>query len=81
MKVQDLINQLGRMDPEAEVHFQYCYGDHWSTQVAPRVDTVDVGYVKFSDYHRMPAVADEDYDRDEDTGRWEEGVTPVVLIG
>jgi hypothetical protein len=81
MLVKDLIEQLGYMDPEAEVHFQYCYGDHWSTQVAPRVDRVDPGYIKFSDYHRMHAVADEDYDLDEETGQWEEGVTRVVLIG
>ena len=81
MLVKELIESLQYMDQDAEVHFQYCSGDHWSTQVAPRVDAVDVGYVKFSDYHRMPAVADEDYDLDEDTGQWEEGVTPVVLIG
>jgi hypothetical protein len=29
----------------------------------------------------MHAVADEDYDLDEETGEWEEGVTRVVLIG
>ena len=31
MTVEELINQLGFMDPTAEVHFSYNYGDHWRT--------------------------------------------------
>jgi hypothetical protein len=78
MKVKDLIEQLGYMDQEAEVHFQYNYGDHWRTQVAPSVDSVEMGVVKYSDYHRMPKVVEPDWD-DEDADEVEG--TAVVLIG
>lgn len=65
MKVSELIEQLGYMDPEAEVHFAYNYGDHWRTQVAPKISQVSEGVVEFSEYHRMDKIASEDYD-DED---------------
>jgi hypothetical protein len=78
MKVKDLIEQLGYMDQEAEVHFQYNYGDHWRTQVAPSVDSVEMGVVKYSDYHRMPKVVEPDWD-EEDADEVEG--TAVVLIG
>jgi hypothetical protein len=67
MTVDELIAELQLMPKDAEVHFAYNYGDHWRTQVAPTVDSVDMGKVKFSDYHRMPKVdeGDDDYD-DED---------------
>jgi hypothetical protein len=68
MLVKDLIEQLGYMDPEAEVHFAYNYGDHWRTEVAPKIDRVDEGVVEYSEYHRMDKIASEDYDdEDEDT--------------
>ena len=67
MLVSELIEELQNMDPDAEVHFSYNYGDHWRTQVAPRVDSVDVGQVKYSDYHRMPKVVEHDYDDDDST--------------
>jgi hypothetical protein len=62
MKVADLILELQDMDPEAEVHFAYNYGDHWRTEVAPKVCRVDEGVVEYSDYHRMDRIAKEDYD-------------------
>ena len=77
MTVQDLIEQLGYMDKDAEVHFSYNYGDHWRTQVAPTVDSVEPGFVKYSDYHRMHKVVEPDYD-DED-GEVEGKL--VVIIG
>ena len=67
MLVSELIEELQNMDPDAEVHFSYNYGDHWRTQVAPKVDSVDVGQVKYSDYHRMPKVVEHDYDDDDST--------------
>ena len=77
MTVEELINQLQFMDPTAEVHFTYNYGDHWRTQVAPEVTSVEPGFVVNSDYHRMPKVVEPDWD-DEDADA--EG-TEVVLIG
>ena len=69
MKVADLIEELKYMDQEADVHFAYNYGDHWRTEVAPKVSRVDTGAVVYSEYHRMDRVAnDNDTDFDEDTG-------------
>ena len=81
MKVSQLIEELGFMDPEAEVHFAYNYGDHWRTQVAPAVSEVTSGAVEYSDYHRMDKVAEEDECWDEETGDWKEDVRKVVVLG
>jgi hypothetical protein len=79
MQVFQLIEQLEYLDPNAEVHFSYCYGDHWRTEVAPTVDTVKVGLVKYSDYHSMDRLMDEDEMR-EDEGDFE-GTRRVVVLG
>lgn len=81
MQVKELIEMLGYMDQEAEVHFAYNYGDHWRTQVAPRVDTVTEGVVEFSDYHRMCKVVDDEDCYDEETGDYKEDVNKVVVLG
>ena len=82
MKVADLIELLQMENPEAEVHFSYNYGDHWRTQVAPTVDSVENGYVTFSDYHRMHKVVDEDdFDYDEDDETDADKLTEVVILG
>lgn len=75
MNVAELIEELKLMPQDAEVHFSYNYGDHWHTQVAPTVDSVYEGQVKYSDYHRMPKVVEHDYDDEEVEG------TSVVLLG
>jgi hypothetical protein len=80
MTVQELIEQLGYMDKDAEVHFAYNYGDHWRTQVAPRVGSVEEGVVQYSDYHRMDKMADDEDCYDEETGDMVEGVRQVVVI-
>ena len=79
MQVKDLIEQLKSMNPDAEVHFTYNYGDHWRTKVAPTVDEVYEGLVKRSDYHRMDKLMDES-DMYEDEGDYE-GTRRVVVIG
>ena len=53
MQVKELIEMLQEMNPEADVHFAYNYGDHWRTEVAPKLSRVDNGAVVYSDYHRM----------------------------
>ena len=81
MKVADLIELLQMENPDADVHFQYNYGDHWRTQVAPTVRDVQVGYVKYSDYHRMDKlVSEDDFDYDDNGDPIVEG-KEVVLIG
>ena len=81
MKVKDLIEQLGYMDAEADVHFAYGYGDHWRTTVAPKVSQVFEGVVERSDYHRMDKLVEEYEDQfDEETGDYKESVRRVVVI-
>lgn len=80
MKVSELIELLQMEDQDAEVHFSYNYGDHWRTQVAPTVDSVETGFVKFSDYHRMPKVVDEeDFDYNDEGEPVVEGQQVVIL--
>ena len=81
MKVSELIEQLGYLDQDAEVHFAYNYGDHWRTEVAPKVSQVSEGVVEYSEYHRMDKlVTDEDDCYDEDTGDYKKDVRKVVVI-
>ena len=84
MLVKDLIEQLGYMNPEAEVHFAYNYGDHWRTQVAPKVGEVFEGAVVYSEYHRMDKMVEDDGDCDfDDEGNEivDESTRRVVVLG
>ncbi len=82
MKVSKLIKLLQAEDPNAEVHFSYNYGDHWRTQVAPNVDSVESGIVEYSDYHSMDKVVDSEDDvYDEETGELNSDVRKVVILG
>lgn len=73
MKVRELIERLRAVDPEAEVHLAYEYGDHWHTRVAPAVEEVEQAEVVRSDYHEMDRLV-----------RWDEeapnGARTVVVI-
>jgi hypothetical protein len=80
MKVSELIEQLGYMNPEAEVHFSYGYGDHWRTQVAPRVSNVFDGVVQYSEYHRMDKLVEDEDEMYEEDGDYNENVRKVVII-
>ena len=81
MKVSQLIAMLEGEDQDADVHFAYNYGDHWRTEVAPKVSNVTVGIVEFSDYHRMDKlVTDEDEVYDEETGDYKQDVRKVVVL-
>ena len=79
MKVKDLIKQLGYMDQEADVHFSYNYGDHWRTEVAPTVDSISEGLVKYSEYHRMDKLMEE-HDMYEEEGDYA-GTRRVIVLG
>ena len=82
LTVQELIDELKYMDPDAYVHFSYNYGDHWRTQVAPVVCSVEEGFVQDSDYHRMPKVVSEEEMYDDDGEMSEDpDVRRVVIIG
>ena len=81
MKVSQLIEQLGYMDKDAEVHFSYNYGDHWRTEVAPAVCQVSDGVVEYSEYHRMDKMVDDEDCYDEETGDFKADVRKVVVLG
>ena len=68
MQVFQLIEQLMDMDPNAEVHFAYNYGDYWRTEVAPKISRVFEGVVQYSEYHRMDKMVDDE-DLYEEIGR------------
>lgn len=66
MTVNELKDLLEGFDGEMEVKFSYNSGDYWRTQVASNIRDVEEGYVKYSDYHRMDKI---DEDEDEDSKR------------
>jgi hypothetical protein len=80
MTVQELMEQLGYMDPNANVHFAYGYGDHWRTQVAPAVSQVFDGVVEYSSYHQMDKLVEDDDCYDEETGDYKADIRKVVVI-
>jgi len=80
MLVKELIEELKYLNQDAEVHFEYNYGDHWRTQVAPRVQSIDEGVVEFSEYHRMDRMVDYEECYDEETGDFRSDVRRVVVL-
>jgi hypothetical protein len=66
MTVNELKEYLEQFDGEMEVKFSYISCDYWRTQVAKDISDVEEGYVKYSDYHRMDQI---DEDEDEDSER------------
>jgi hypothetical protein len=83
MLVKELIESLKYMDQDAEVHYAYNYGDHWRTEVAPKVGRVDEGAVVYSEYHRMDKILDADGDCEfDDDGREivDESIRRVVVL-
>jgi len=72
MTVKELMNTLEDFDPNMEVKFAYNFGDYWGTEVASKIDYVDEGQVRHSDYHRMDKVVDDEND--------EEYYTKTVVI-
>ena len=80
MQVFQLIERLMDLDPNAEVHFSYNYGDHWRTEVAPKVDRVHQGIVEYSDYHQMDKLVEDEEVYDEETGDYRTDVRKVVVL-
>ena len=80
MKVSQLIAMLEGEDQDADVHFSYNYGDHWHTEVAPKLSNVTVGIVEYSEYHRMDKMVDDEDCYDEDTGDYKADVRKVVVL-
>jgi hypothetical protein len=64
MTVKELMATLEDFDPNMEVKFAYNFGDYWGTEVASNVTEIDEGQVRYSDYHRMDKVVDDENDEE-----------------
>lgn len=81
MTVEELMNELAKLDRDAEVHFSYNYGDYWGTEVSQTISNVSKGSVKYSEYHSMYKIVDTNDDCfDEETSSCDKDVISVVLI-
>lgn len=60
MTVQELIDELLQFPKDKEVKFAYNYGDYWKTEVAADIDRVDLKLTKYSSYHNMDKVVDDE---------------------
>ena len=83
MQVKELIEMLQHMNQDADVHFAYNYGDHWRTEVAPKLSRVDEGAVVYSEYHRMDRMLEDTGDcefDDEGNERLDETLRRVVVL-
>jgi hypothetical protein len=72
MTVKKLIDLLQDFDENMEVKFAYNFGDYWRTEVANDITEIDESQVRYSDYHRMDKVVDDEND--------EEYYTKTVVI-
>jgi len=66
LTVRELIELLQEQDQDLPVRFSYNYGDHWRTEVAAKILSVEVGTVVHSEYHRMDKVLDPEKESEED---------------
>ena len=64
MTVKELIESLQYFDENMEVKFAYNFGDYWGTEVASNITEIDEGQVRYSDYHRMDKVVDDENDEE-----------------
>lgn len=77
-ELQDLMNDHGENIP---VMFAYNFGDHWGTQVAQQIRTVDIDNVEYSDYHNMCKISKDELDEEEETEEpGSETIKKVIII-
>ena len=50
MTVGELKEQLNQYSDDTPVYFTYNYGDHWRTEVAKSITSIEEGAIKYSDY-------------------------------
>ena len=81
MTVRELIERLQQENPDDEVHYSYSSGDYWGTVISREVDSVRLGQVKYSEYHRTyKVVEDECYDENDYDEEGAEDIKGVVIL-
>jgi len=76
----ELIESLQGYDDDEEVYFTYNYGDHWHTTVAHSIETVDMGNIQWSLYHRMNMVIDNSNDEENTETSNDPNSKKVILL-
>jgi hypothetical protein len=83
MNVAQLKEMLESFPDDMEVKFGYDSKDYWHTPVAADINGGDERFVKYSDYHRMDKVVQNEEQEDFDEGEpvsSEEGATKVLIL-
>jgi hypothetical protein len=76
----ELIQELEQFDDDTPVMFMYNYGDHWRTNVAEGIKSVEESNVVWSDYHRMYKEEPERDYHDDDEDEPTNPTTQAVII-
>lgn len=67
MTAKELIEILAQFDEDTKVVFAYPSQDYLHTVLAGTIDDVELGQIKWSDYHDKNAVVDsDDFDEEDD---------------
>jgi hypothetical protein len=80
MTVEELMNELAKMDRDAKVHFSYNYGDYWGTEVSQVISRASKGVVKYSEYHGMYKIVDNNNCSDEENSNDDKDTVSVILL-
>lgn len=66
MTANELIYELQEsgMDLDLPIHFAYNYGDHWNTEVAKEIESIDGENVIYSSYHNSHKTVGDTEDGD-----------------
>ena len=75
MTVRELIERLKQENPDDEVHYSYSSGDYWGTTISREVESVELGQVKYSEYHRTYKVVEDEFEEDPETE-----IKPVLIL-
>ena len=60
MTAQELILILSELEPETEVFVKHTASDYWRTELASEINDGEMGFVKYSNYHRQDQVDKEE---------------------
>ena len=62
MLVKELIEELQRLDQDAEVRYSHHSGDYWGTELAYEIDRISEEVSEKCDYHNGEKIIEDPYD-------------------